>query len=185
VFKIKTRITNDIEELKTMTSDYFDKEWNNIGGFIEIDIGGHKEGCYFHEKPLQDGELGGELVNWWIELFLNCAIQIQKTNYVAFHEPETTHRWLEFKLVADNVIINVAVDTKLMNRTSFFCENYDGFIYEGPKNYSISLEQFTSEVYAVTRYFLDELKIINPDLLNSQMAINLLSLSNELSMIAN
>jgi len=177
VFKIKLRITNGIDELKTMTSGYFDKEWSNIEGFIEVEIGEHKEGCYYHENPLQPGEVGAELINWWLELFLKCANHIKKAKYVAFHEPDTANRWLEFKLIDDMIVINVALDTKQVKKDFFISEVCDDFTYIEPTGFKISLNDFFSEIDDAAKVFFDKLGDINLELLKTKMVIELLNLT--------
>jgi hypothetical protein len=173
MFKIRFRITSGIDELKTMTSDYFDKEWNDVGGFVEITIGRHKEG-YYHENPLQDGEVGGEWVGWWLSFFQRCANHIQKTKYVAFREPETYNRWLEFKLIDDIIVINVAQDIEERNKELFIYKAYDGFTYVEPMDFEVGIDDFLLEIYAAKKMFLDKLRVINPELLKTKMALELL-----------
>ena len=169
MFKIKFRIVDDLEILKTVESNWFDANYNKIEGFIEVCFGQHKEGCYYHEGPLQEGEIGGELLNYWIDKLLDVANMLQTTSYCAFKEIETTNRWLEFKLVENKVTINVAIDTEGRNKGLLIAESYDGFQYAEPVDFSVELNILNNEIRFSVKRFLAELEKINPKLLKSQM----------------
>ena len=114
VFKINIRIVEDLEILKTMDISDFDKEYNQIEGFFQICMGSHKEGCYYHEDELQDGEIGSEVLNYWLNRLLdvvNCFSNGEE--YVAFHELETMNRWLEFKASEGEIQIRTAIDSSM------------------------------------------------------------------------
>lgn len=176
MFKIRTRITDNLDELKELSYDYFDKEWNNISGFIEVIIGNYKEG-YYHENSLQDGEIGGEWLNWWLSLFCRSANNLQKNKYVAFLVPETTNRWLEFSLIDDVVVFNLALEEKHINNKVFICEKCNNFTYYEPMDYKIKFNDFICEIDNSVKRFIDDLKFINMDLLETKMVKELLNLS--------
>jgi hypothetical protein len=178
MFKIKVRITEKINELTIVTINDFNKAWNNVCGFIEVRIGEHKLGCYYHDNPLAAGEYGSELVNWWLEMFLLCATHILKTQYAAFHEPEKINRWLEFSLNDDEIIFNLAIDEKCALSNLFINEKYNDFIYVEPIGYKIKVNDFLNEVSSATKIFLNELESINPELMKTSMAQAIISLSN-------
>ena len=169
MFKIKIRITDGLDELKTMSCDFFDKEWHNVSGFVEVTIGKHILGCYYHETPLQVGEIGGQLINWWLSLFLQCAKFILSTKYVAFHEPEKANRWLEFRLIDGVVILNIALDEKQINNRLLIFEKFDDFTYVEPINYKIEIKEFLYEIDSSVKKFIEELTIINPELIKTKM----------------
>jgi len=174
MFKIKTRITDDIEELRVSTPQFFDKELNNVSGFVEVIIGHHKIG-YCHEKPMQIGEWGGEWVNWWLEKFLLCANNIQKTKYIAVLKPETANRWIEFELVDDILTVNLAQGELNTENKLFISEKHMSFIYDDPVGVRINLYDFLHEVNDAVNRFIDDLKAINPKLVKTKMANNLLA----------
>ena len=175
LFKIKTRIGCSIEELKTITVSAFNEEWGDVEGFVEVTIGEATIG-YYHEGPLDLNLPGCEWITLWLSLFLECAYMITKTNYVAFSKPEFGS-WLEFVLQDNIVIFNNAIETEqnfLRGINQY--EKPDCFSYWGTRDIKINLKNFLQEIYRATEYFLDELKSINPNLLESEVIKKILEL---------
>lgn len=173
MFKINFRIVNDIDKLKIMQYNFFDSDYEHIEGFFEVCIGIHREGCYYHENPLQVGETGGELLDYWFGKLLDVSNNLSITSYIAFKELETTNRWLEFSLKGDNVAINVAIDEKEKNKKLFINDVFDGFQYIDPSDFLVDIRDFKYEIESSARKFLSELEEINPDLLKTKMAVEL------------
>lgn len=173
MFKINCRIVNSYKEIESIDSELFNKEYNHIEGFFEICFGNHREGCYYHDNPIQEGEEGDELLDWWLNLLVDVAEYLPKTNYVAFNEPETTVKWIEFKLIGDNVIINTAIDSKEMNSRMFITEPFNEFDYVKPLNFSVEFIQFKSEVIGTVNSFITKLEDLNPELLKTKMVSSL------------
>lgn len=168
MFEIKIRITEDAETLKNMPIEVFDKEIMNINGFVEVSVNNCKEGCYYHENPLQEGEEGLELVNWWLELFLIAASYIKSGKYIAFLEPETYNRWFEFERIKDNIIIRIALAEHSARNDVIVYKKNKRFKYIECLN--ITFEEFNNEIKHKTKMFLDELNKITPNLLKTKMS---------------
>lgn len=175
MFKIYFRIVDDIEELKSITRDYFDSEHGFITGFIKIHFGEHNEGCYYHENPLRKDEIGGELIDYWLEGLLDVLNNLHITKYSALKELETVNRWLEFKLNGENVLINVAIDKGQKTNKLFIPEPFNGFSYIEPTDYSIIYDEFKDEVLGAVSRFIKELEDINSELLKTKMALRILN----------
>lgn len=176
MFKINCRIVDDFDELKSIKATLFDSEYNHITGFFELCFGEQKEGCYYHENPLQEGETGVELLDYW----LNCLIDVTNylsmtTTYAAFKELETVNRWLEFKRIDDKIIINTAIDIAERNNELFITNFYDGFNYVGPQNFCMEFSEFKSEVLSAVNCFLNQIQKLNPHLIKTKMALELLN----------
>jgi len=171
MFKINFRIVDDLEKLKSMKHSSFDSDYNHISGFIEIRFGEHNEGCYYHENPLQEGEIGGELLDWWLNFIIDVVNSLEKKSYVAFLEPETNNRWLEFSLDTDHVMINVAIDEEQKNNNVFITEPFSGFSYVEPVDFYVNFYQFKNEITNTVNRFITELGNTNPELLKTKMAL--------------
>ena len=178
MFRIKTRITEDIDELKNVNLSLFEKESNFFSGFVEVRIGEHKCG-YYHENPMQDGEWGDEIINWWLEIFVEAANYIRKTQYAAFRIPETYNHWFEFKLHDRVVTINIArdVDKKLLQGN--ICTPFNDFIYEEPLDFKVGIDEFQTEIDNAVKIFIDQVEKINPELTKTKRILQLLELNNE------
>jgi len=175
MFKINYRITDALGELKSMDCNFFDTDYLHISGFIEIRFGEHWEGCYYHENPLQEGEFGSEYIDYWLDGLLDALIVLPKTRYAAVKELETVNRWMEFKLLDETVMINVAIDEKKINNKLFITEPFDEFNYVIPMDFSVKYVAFTSEIKRVVNRFLDEIRGINPKLLETRMGTEMAS----------
>ncbi len=181
MFKIKYRIVDEIDELKSIHYEFFDKDWNQVAGFIEINFGTQKEGCYYHENPLGEYEAGGELLDYWFRKLLDTVNNLYLTKYVAFQELETTNRWLEFKLIDNNVLINTAIDSKKINDKLFITEPFNGFDYVTPINFSVEFIEFKTEIVSTVSRFIAELENLNHELLKTKMVRELLQKINNLT----
>ncbi len=175
MFKVNYRIVDDIDELKSMTVDFFDTEYGHVSGFIEVCFGEQKEGCYYHENPIQEGEVGGEYIDYWLNDILDVANTLPLTKYAAFYELDTINKWMEFKINGDKIIINVAVDEEMKTNNLFIKEPYKGFKYIEPLDFCVNMESFDSEIRNTIKRFLEELNEINPQLLKTKMSMELSS----------
>lgn len=169
------RIVDEIDKLKLMDSSWFDKSHEHISGFIEFCFGDQKEGCYYHENPLRDGETGGELLDWWFNYLLDTVNFLIITKYVAFNEPENVNRWLEFKLIDNTVKINIAKAKPGKKGINFTIDANVEFDYIEIKEFSVQYDEFKKEVLNKINRFLCELKNLNSNLLQTKMAFELLS----------
>lgn len=171
MFKINFRIVDDFKELKDMDISLFDSEWQHITGFFQICFGDQKEGGYFHENALGNDEIGGELLDYWFACLLDTVSDLESiTDYVAFKEIETINRWLEFRRVSDEVIINIAIDTGKCSQL-LLVENNEKFIYVEPRDFKISFGELKNQIVETAQKFLDELRNLNPKLSNTKMAL--------------
>lgn len=176
MLKINFRIVDDFDELRSIKHTIFDSDYNHISGFIEILFGEHNEGCYYHEDPLQEGETGGELLDWWLNFIMDVVNSLEEKSYVAFLEPETKNRWLEFRLDTDHVMINVAIDEEEKNSNNvFITEPFSGFSYVQPVDFSVPFYQFSNEIASTVKHFITELGNINPELLKTKMALEFIA----------
>ena len=164
MFKIKYSIVDDFEILKSLTASIFDDEYEQVLGFFKICFGIHQEGSYYHENPLQDGEEGSELLDYWFDIILQAVLLLESgEKYVAFKEIETVNRWLEFVRREDNILINVAVDDLCKNNLLLITEK-DHFTYVEPLDFIIPYKSLKEEVLIMSEKFLEELKEINRNL---------------------
>ena len=169
MFKIKFRIVDDIESLSSITAKTFDYEYDQILGFFQMHFGTHQEGSYYHENPLERGESGGELLDYWFDKLLQTIILLdQGFNYVAFKEIETVNRWIEIVKRDDNLLLNVAIDDSCKNNNLMLTTKYL-FSYIEPLDFTISYKEFKMGVLEMAKEFFVELKKINEELTYTQM----------------
>lgn len=173
MFEIKYRIVDDDQKLKVITVDEFNDEWNQIIGFFQIRFDEHQEGSYYHDKPLANGEEGGELLDYWFDKLLQVIILLKiNSEYVAIKEIETINRWLEFKKQSDNILINVAVDDLCQNNNLFITEKGD-FTYIAPLDFIIPYECLKEQIVKAAAKFLSELECMNQKLSDTKLFVEL------------
>jgi len=197
MFEIKAWISDYHDELFVMSIEDFEREWcNNVSGYVEVIIGEHALG-WFPTHSLKPGQVCEEWVNWWLTLFLECAHNISKTNYFSFPVPESNCTWLEFELVENKIIFNRARYEScrlkrlplIENFAKFIhdeqtgaerglpiTEKFTGFTYVEPTGIEIGYRDFLQEIKRATTKFFKELEAINPALMKSKMAVDMLFL---------
>lgn len=174
MFTIKFRIVDCIDELKSIDITHFNDEYNNIEGFFQICIGQNYAGSYYHENPLHKEEIGGEYINYWLNRLLDTVNCLSSdTKYVAFKDLETFNRWIEFKRIKDTIHIKIAIDTNMKCNKLFITNLFNDFDYVENGECRIGFAEFKKEVSRAMNSFFHQLKILNPNLLKSKMALEL------------
>jgi len=208
VFKIYIRLSDEAEELnelRQISPELFEQEWNNIHGYIKIEFDGVHISGYYHEKdPVLDEVISREWVNWWLKLLLDAVYYLPKTKYVAFRQPEVW-RWLEFTFIDENeVILKTPMDigwleiealskerrlrelgekgegnneeqvVYLRNQKTFTTEKDVCFMDKPSPKHRFSYEEMKSEILKASDKFFKELIELNPRLLETEMAKDLL-----------
>ena len=83
--------------------------------------------------------------------------------------PETNNLWMEMKVIEDKMFIQ---RTSLFRNvlTSYVVDSpYEDFEYYDWKNVVIKKSEFINEVEKVTKEFVDEIRELNVDLLDSEV----------------
>lgn len=172
--EIRFRIVDDLNQLKSATAQEFDRDIRQISGFFQILFDGHCEGgCYYHERPMQDGEYVGELIDYWFDCLIDTVYYLLwgNTDYVAFWEIDTYKRWIEVRRNKNLLKINVADLSHKKFEKLFMLEDEGRFTYVEPLDYTIMFEEFRKEVVDKTKLFLENLNSINPNLSESKHII--------------
>ncbi len=182
MFQINYRIIIDdsMDELKTADVSTLNREWTIIEGFIEMHYGEQREG-YYHGDPLRVGEVGDEIINDWLEKFLDVVTCLEKgMAYAAFAEIEYADKWIEFKRWDQSVVINIVLETEEKPNARFLTEPLTILTYKEPRNVTVSYAQFKQGVISAVQSFLQELEAIKPNLLKTRMGIHMLQKLSEI-----
>lgn len=122
MFKIKYRIVDDFKILESITDGEFNRNYNQILGYIQICFGEHKVGSYYHENPLRDGEVGDEILDYWFDKLLQTIIVLDGGyDYVAFAEIEKMNRWVEFKKIRIKFLMELKEINSCLWNTKMAC----------------------------------------------------------------
>ena len=186
MFKIRYFIYDLFKEkIKNLDLESFDREWYEIYGTFEIRINNQLKGFVADyskevfatkiEKEKCDSIwLMSDVLTFWIDIFLQIAINLRYGNeYVAFRDIENIN-WLEFvkkneyiyiseiegerfpKNFQESIVLKkVYIDNKGKMNESFF------------KNEKVNYKEFIKEIEYKSKQFIEEIKLINPVLLNN------------------
>jgi len=191
MFKIRYFIYDLFKEkIKNLDLESFDREWYEIYGTFEIRINNQLKGFVadyskevfatkIEKEKFDSIWLMSDVLTFWIDIFLQIAINLRYGNeYVAFRDIENIN-WLEFvkkneyiyiseiegerfpknfqeSIVLKKVYIdNIYIDNKGKMNESFF------------KNEKVNYKEFIKEIEYKSKQFIEEIKLINPVLLNN------------------
>lgn len=186
MFKIRYFIYDLFKEkIKNLDLESFNREWYEIYGTFEIRINNQLKGFvadyskeFFATKIEKDKFdsiwLMSDVLTFWIDIFLQIAINLIYGNkYIAFRDIENIN-WLEFvkknkyiyiseiegekfpKNFQESIVLKkVYIDNKSKMNESFF------------KNEKVNYKEFIKEIEYKSKQFIEEIKLINPVLLNN------------------
>lgn len=176
MFKINFRIVDDFQELKNIKKKEFDFQDRHIYGFFQVCFGKHIEGSYYHENMLSEYEVGDELIDNWLSNLLDTLIYLKiKSEYIAFSQIETINKWLEFKKIDENIVINIGIDFNNKITSLFLFSDKNLFLYLSPLNYTIKWTDLKNIIVYEVNKFFNELKKINKNILDTNIIIRLKS----------
>lgn len=186
MFKIRYFIYDLFKEkIKNLDLESFDREWYEIYGAFEIRINNQLKGFVadyskevfatkIEKEKFDSIWLMSDVLTFWIDIFLQIAINLRYGNeYVAFRDIENIN-WLEFvkkneyiyiseiegerfpKNFQESIVLKkVYIDNKGKMNESFF------------KNEKVNYKEFIKEIEYKSKQFIEEIKLINPVLLNN------------------
>ncbi|WP_338954308.1 hypothetical protein KST95_01005 [Fusobacterium nucleatum] len=186
MFKIRYFIYDLFKEkIKNLDLESFDREWYEIYGTFEIRINNQLKGFVadyskevfatkIEKEKFDSIWLMSDVLTFWIDIFLQIAINLRYGNeYVAFRDIENIN-WLEFvkkneyiyiseiegerfpKNFQESIVLKkVYIDNKGKMNESFF------------KNEKVNYKEFIKEIEYKSKQFIEEIKLINPVLLNN------------------
>ena len=174
--KINYRIVEDFDVLKKIDKESFDLDYDCISGFFRFVAGEQHYGDFYHENPLQKGEVGMDLLDLWLELLLDAMAELSDKNYIAFLVPDTAYIWLEFKKQGERISISSYTDKNVCDGWSatFRTEPINGITSKFNNAYQTEFTQLATAIINVVKQFISELGKINVELLKVRMTERLL-----------
>ncbi|WP_139488797.1 hypothetical protein [Brevibacillus dissolubilis] len=176
MFTIRYKIIHD-EFVDYRTIDLCDFETNHG------DIEGSLELC-FHDKTVgfldDDFPAIPEWLVVWFRDLLTVSLYLLSHDYVAYKLPEASRIWLEFKRSGDDLIVSLVEDVPREEITNhFIVEPLGEFQKSDWSGVRIKREQFLREIIDQTEGFLEEIRTINPCLLQSTALQKLMGLKED------
>ncbi len=189
MFKINYRIIDEIEHMKTISVEEFEKEYNDFWGDISIEINDYEYGLYLDEALEEDQE-GWEALFHWFYGLLGVCVELKKDGYVMIDDIESYNSYIEFKLLGDNVIVSHIISNKLTDGVTS-CPNswlvkepIKQYEYGDFNNLIITYDELKNEVIRASELFLNEIKSINDALLSVKSVLALINYIDEVKAIS-
>lgn len=146
-----------------------------ITGHFRIDFNHTNSYGYFHDRPLQDGEMGLESILTWFELLVEATLAISKENFVLLDVIESNNTWIQFvKVSADEIDVSIIKATKQAGGGFISTSPLDQYEYGEWKNIRINERQFKNELVTKAKQFVGELESINKIFLVTTPIVSLL-----------
>ncbi|AUS09946.1 hypothetical protein C1X05_14670 [Laceyella sacchari] len=170
--EVKYRIIEDIDELKTLDRDSFDR-WGEIEGFFMIRFN-DKFYCNttYHENELRPGEEGFDLITIWFDHFLQAVKLLEKHDYVAVRDIETPDVFIEFKkldksdyIYAGAIFVHSKNTLDIRDAVVTTSLPYQGYEFINEK---IAYKDLKEEILKKSFQYIKELEQINQELIFSR-----------------
>ena len=176
MLKIKYRIVEDLNVLGKVNKASFDEDFNSIGGYFHFIAGEQRYGEFYHENPLKEGEVGMELLDLWLEMFLDMLLELNEKKYIAFQVPDMAYLWLELQRQENIVMINSYTDKNIQNEYTpiYRTKPVDGLVNNYSNAFQADYIEFSELVIKVTENFINELRELNIELMKTELVDGLM-----------
>ncbi|MDP4176788.1 MAG: hypothetical protein Q8900_00420 [Bacillota bacterium] len=165
MFEILYRIIDDINDIKNMKADEFDR--NDIDGFFQLRFNDSSYGQYNDITPVDENGYSFEYITKWFENIINAALLLDKNEYVAINDTESFNTWIEIKKVKNDIIVGI-IQAEKDGEKQIRTIPFENVKYSEWKEECINLDKFRNEVISKLLMYIDELIRINSNLINSK-----------------
>ena len=181
MFNLSVKIVDDKEMIKTLTVEDFEKEWGTLYGEVDLRIGSYRWEALMIPELWGDPPQGHEKLDYWIEAFLDAAIELSgQGRYAAFWQIDMAGVWYIFERQGSVVHISVADDSGVVFTDSMVDNAHaikECFLREPAAALKkrenacadISTVRFCEKVVDVVSDFLREMLQINAALTDSKL----------------
>jgi len=174
LFTVNYRITTDANHIRTLSRREFDMG-GDLEGFFELDFDGHTYG-YCHNRPLQEGERGFELLTNWFSSLLSAYLALHEADYAAISDIESFNTWIELKTDPNNpfnLSASVIRAKKWDGSTYIATRPITNYTYGEWRGVVISQKEFRSESVIKSLRYRNEILAVNPGLSKSERLLEL------------
>ena len=174
MFKIKYRITDMITAQENRPMLEIQNDGGYIDGFFEIIVNDKTYG-YSHERPLEEGERGFELISTWLyHLVQMTDLFISGHQYIGLSDIDSYCSWIEFKRISeDSMSISIINTESKVDMPFLMTEVIHGAKYSRWAHEIVLYEDVIQEVINVTKIYLNEVWTKNPRLREATELIDL------------
>lgn len=169
-FEIKYELLEDqVEELRTVDTATFDKEWHQIYGPFTVIVDGHEFIPYPpSDMPLSAKDLYSELILTNLDLLVDACNSLNSHNYLALKYVENSWTWLEIEVENEILILsekNGEIPYRYLIQTDKFL--LIDAAYGSFSNIRVHKNEFINEIRTKIIGFIRKIQAINSEILNS------------------
>ena len=167
MFDIKYIISKEyLDEIVNLTEKEFDENFQDIEGEIQLKFGNNIHGIFYNENECLEGH------DWlleWFERLNEVILNLRVSQYFAITIPDTYDSWFVFRKI-DNNTLSVSLEKNMDKRaiSPIWQDEPLQWVYKYLwKDVHISVDIFENKVKEVTKDFINQVKNLNPTILNS------------------
>lgn len=161
---------DDIEKLKTIEREIFDKEWHQIYGPFTLVVGGHEFIPYpTQNMPISAKRIYSELILTHFDLLIDVYNSMESYDYIALKYVENSWTWLEIQVRNDILVLSelnyeTNIIKNLFNTDKSKLKNAS---FGSFSNIRISKIDFLREIRIKAIRFFEDIQGINSNILGS------------------
>ncbi|MCQ4637795.1 hypothetical protein NE619_13755 [Anaerovorax odorimutans] len=165
--KIQYRLFEDIDLLKTATTEEFERELNSFWGFFELRINDEPIGFY-HSNEIEEWETGGEVISFWFYILMDTIKALRCSDVVTMHIVGGMS-FLEFRRKGETLKVKRAVSEKIFEngpevKLKEIEVKEEEIVFD---NEHIRFAELEEEVRKKCGMFIEEVRNLNEELVYS------------------
>ncbi|MCQ4637785.1 hypothetical protein NE619_13705 [Anaerovorax odorimutans] len=162
--KIRYRLFEDMDLLKTATTEEFERELDSFWGFFELRINDEPIGFY-HSNEIEEWETGGEIINLWFRILMDTIKALRCSEVVTMHIVGGIS-FLEFRRTGETLKVKRGVSEKVLKtgpevKQKEIKVKAENILFD---NEYIGLAEFEEEVRKKCGMFIEEVRSLNEEL---------------------
>ncbi|WP_432663380.1 hypothetical protein R9X47_22715 [Wukongibacter baidiensis] len=175
MFYINYLVLDDEKERLSSIKDFrdFENDMDTVVGQIQLSFTNNSIGFVDIDIPYD-----GEFIVTWLRLLNEAIIYIEKYNFATIYEPDTNNLWLEFYSYNERIKVT---RTRVEHQ-----KIVPSHIEKSPQNHietlwndNVSKRVFYDVILKVTSEFINEIKSLNPIVVNSRNLRKLIASHNK------
>lgn len=162
--RIRYRLFEDMDFLKTATTEEFEREIDEFWGFFELRINNKVVGFY-HDNEIEEWEMGREIINMWFITLMDTIKALRCSNIVTMHIIDGIG-FLEFRREGESLRIKYGASEE-MRETGPTVRQWEvkaeaeDIMFDSEY---IELEELEEEVRKKCGMFIEEVRSLNEEL---------------------
>ncbi|MCQ4637789.1 hypothetical protein NE619_13725 [Anaerovorax odorimutans] len=165
--RIRYRLFEDMDWLRTTTTKEFEREIGSFWGFFELKINNKRIGIY-HDNEIEEWEMGREIINMWFITLMDAIKALRCSNIVTMHIIDGIG-FLEFRREGESLRIKYGASEEMRETGSAVRQwevkaEAEDILFD---NEYIGLAELEEEVRKKCGMFIEEVRSLNEELVYS------------------